>query len=84
MRNLTRALRNVTDWETLGIWLGVEKSKIDEIAQRRSRDPHHCKMDLLAYWLDSTPDASWEGVATVLEEMGMQRVAEEVRTDYCS
>ena len=49
MRDLTRALRKVADWETLGIWLGVDKCKIDEIAQKRSRDLHHCKTDLLAH-----------------------------------
>ena len=84
MRDLTRALRSVTDWETLGIWLGVDKSKIDEIARRRGSDPHHCKMDLLAHWLDNTPDASWENIVTVLEEMDMQRVADEVRTSHCN
>lgn len=84
MMNLTNVLKEVTDWETLGIRLGVEKAKIDEIAQRRNQDPHLCKVDLLAHWLNTDLSASWEKLAKALDEMDLQRVGQKIRASYCS
>lgn len=85
MKNLTIALKDVVDWETLGLYLDVEMSTIETIARDRNhRDPHLCKMDLLNHWLRNDPDPSWEKVAAALDEMERQGVAEKIRRTYCS
>ena len=85
LRDLTGALKEVADWETLGVRLGVSASKSDEIARNRSyRDPHLCKKDLLNHWLENDADPTWEKVAIALEEMDMRNAARKIRTAYCS
>lgn len=84
VRNLTRALQDVTDWETLGVQLGVNPSKIGEIARNHHyRDLHLCKMDLLVHWLQSDGAVSWERMASALDDMNVHNVAENIRMTYC-
>ena len=84
MKNLSGALKDVSDWETLGVRLGVRMPRIREISVKRNRDPHFCKMDLLDHWLTTDLAVSWEKVAIALDEMDFQKIAEEIRTVYCS
>lgn len=83
MRNLSSALKDVPDWETLGIRLGVSTARIKEISISRNREPCLCKMDLLDYWLTTDPDVSWERVATALDEMDVHKIAKDIRITYC-
>ena len=78
IRNLTNALKDVSNWEMLGIQLGVELAQIRQIS---SKNP---KIDLLDLWLKNDPEHSWEKVAGALDEMGMRNVAREIRTACCS
>ena len=83
VRNVTGALREVSDWEALGVRLGVGVAKMREIGRSRNyRDPHLCLADLVAHWLGSDVEASWERVASALEEMGWQVEARDIRTAH--
>ena len=85
VKTLRKALLMVSDWEMLGVRLGINAAKIEEIAN--SHDPTHtllCKRDLLEYWIRSDLDVTWERVATALDEMGMKNDARELRTTYCT
>ena len=86
MKNLIKVLNEVcSDWETLGVKLDVKWSKIKEIAKSRShREPHLCLADLMDFWLGNDVDASWERVATALEEMGKVDLARGIRRAHCS
>ena len=85
MKNLTNALVDVSDWETLGIQLGVKKSKVKEIGiDRNYRSPHLSKIDVLDFWLRNDLVASWEKLAIALDAMDEREAARVVRTTYCS
>lgn len=79
------ALSDVSDWKMLGQKLGICSAKLEEIASDRDhKNPELCKSDLLKYWLTTDSEASWVKVVTALDRIDMQRVAEDIRTIYCS
>ena len=85
VKNLTNALRAVSDWKMLGIQLGVKMQQISDIHYRnRDGGLNLCKADLLNHWLTNEPKPSWEKVAMALDEMDMTDVTREIRTAYCS
>ena len=58
-------------------------SKIKEIERENCRSTFRCKADLLDYWLGNDSKASWERVATALDEMDMHVIGNEIRSNYC-
>lgn len=86
MNNLTSALTDIQDWETLGLRLDVTWSTIKRIAKESnsSGGPHLCRASLLDHWLRNDAAPSWEKVASALEEMDRRDVARKVRAAYCS
>lgn len=83
MNNVTAALKDIPEWQKVGVLLGIKWSKIKEI-MGHNHDPWVCKADLIDYWLESDLQASWEKFALALEEMEKMVDAEKVRTTYCS
>ena len=57
MKNLLSALQPVTDWDLLGIFLNIPKSRRDEITG---------KEDMLQEWLLLHPCPSWKLIAWAL------------------
>ena len=86
VNTLTSILKDVSaEWEKLGLELGVKWSKIKQIARSRNHaDPQLCMADLLDCWLRSGCDASWEKVASALDEIEIRDVALMIRKTYCS
>ena len=76
--NVLRAVREVKDTDRLGIYLGVPKSKRQEIASQFSSVPQQRKA-LINYFIDHDPVASWRVVIVALEWMEEKRVADELR-----
>jgi len=62
-------LKEVSEWESLGAFLGVKKYKLNDIQVERRGKLSLCKMDLFDQWLRSDVNASWEMVARALESM---------------
>lgn len=83
IEHLINSLKEVTDWETLGIGLGLTTTKVEEIA-RKHREPHVCKKDILDHWLRNDAEPSWEKVAMALVEMDRRDVARKIREVYCN
>lgn len=76
IKDLINALRDVTNWERLGQELGVRQAKLQEIAMARGyRNPHSLKTDMLTCWMRNDCGASWEKLATALDEMGHSKAA---------
>ena len=86
VNTLTSILKDASaEWEKLGLELGVKWSKIKQIAESRNHaDPLLCMADLLHCWLRSDCDASWEKVASALDEIEVRDVALKIRKTYCS
>ena len=83
VNTLTSILKGVSEWEMFGLELGVEWAKIKAIRIiRRDMNPHLCMADLLDHWLEHNLEASWEGVITALEEIGMACLARDIREKY--
>ena len=83
-QNVTAALRTLTDWHSLGVRLGVEKSRLDAIkidyAQwgvTRQRD------EVISVWLCSDTQASWSKLGRALVDMELNVLAEEIWSQYC-
>ena len=80
-QNVTAALRTLTDWHSLGVRLGVEKSRLDAIkidyAQwgvMRQRD------EVINVWLCSDTQASWSKLCRALVDMELNVLAEEIQS----
>ena len=73
----------MNDWYSLGVALLVPVSKLKEI---KSSSPQEgiaqWRIDLLQYWLDSTPTASWSDIITALEKIGHHTLSARLRTKY--
>ena len=81
--NVLRAVREVKSTNDLGFtglrhWLGVPKSKREEIESQFSSVPQQRKA-LINYFIDHDPVASWRAVIVALERMGEKRVADDIR-----
>ena len=61
----------MNDWYSLGVALRVPPSKLKEIRQSAPQEGiQYWRIELLQYWLDSTPSASWRDIVTALEKIG--------------
>ena len=83
IHQLTEELAGMNDWYSLGVALLVPVSKLKEI---KSSSPQEgiaqWRIDLLQYWLDSTPTASWSDIITALEKIGHHTLSARLRTKY--
>ena len=77
VRDLVNDVRSVSNWELLGLQLGVEQHELEVIDVSENRIPNK-KMKMFQVWLKSNPGASWDDLVRALEVMGEKRVAGEV------
>ena len=75
--NLVDVLQKVTDVDNLGLHLGVPKHKLDEIRQDFHTTEER-KREMLQFWLNHTPNPTWERVTTALRAMGKLAIANAV------
>ena len=70
MDQLLELTTPVTEWETLGVKLGLEVSILDDIrVTHQARGVNICKMHMFNKWLNKFPEASWDTVINALKEM---------------
>ena len=81
LKNLTSALREVDDWQGLGIQLDIDYHELKKLAKVHSTI-EECKYAMLQLWLDSDTQTSWKKVISALSEMKLNRVAEEIKRKY--
>ena len=81
LKNLTNALRDVDDWEDLGIQLDIKYHELKKFASEH-QGTEKCKRAMLQFWLDHETEASWDKVISALYYMKLNRVAEEVKRKY--
>ena len=78
-KNVLRAVWEVKDAESLGLWLGVAHSKQDEIKRQFSNDPQERKKAYINYAMDHDPAASWRRVIVALDQMREKEAADKIR-----
>ena len=68
-------------WFMFGIALGVPLIKLREIEASYTREGR-CMLEMIQYWLDTTPAACWEQVARALEQVNQLTLAATIRQKY--
>ena len=79
--DLSSELRAVTNWQRLGINLGLPTDELKQIELDYPGNERR-KQELLDLWLRRKPDAGWRDVVRALKQMGENRVAEKIRQEY--
>ena len=73
----------MNDWYSLGVALRVPPSKLKEIRQSAPQEgTQYWRIELLQYWLDSTPSTSWRDIVTALEKIGQRTLSARLREKY--
>ena len=72
MENVREVMVEVGDWKSVGIWLDVPYSKQQVILQQSSTE-REMSLALGDYWVNTDPDASWEGLAGALYQKEEER-----------
>ena len=76
-----KELKEVSDWESLGVYLGVSHATLETVKQESDK-VNIRKYKMLAEWLKSTPKASWEDVVSALTIMDENCVAQVIKEKY--
>ena len=83
VKNLSSELTTITNWYQLGLYLNLQTHDLSKIQQDHA---HHGNdrqmMEMLALWLRRTPNATWGDVVNALQQMGENRVAENIRQKH--
>ena len=82
MRNIVLALREVTNWRSVGVALEIKPYKLEEIRLNRMNDVQQCKFSLIDHWLRTDLEASWRKLASALDEAGEHTSANRIRAKY--
>ena len=81
-KTLASELKAVTaDWYQLGLNLGLETSELKKI-RRDIQGSDQQMLETLDLWLRRVPNASWMNLVDALQQMGENRVAEDIRQKY--
>ena len=78
---LVRELCKVTEWDVLGIYLGLDESEITEI-ERDHQSNARRRIAMLAKWMEKDVDVSWEKVIDALESLPQIRLANQLKEKY--
>ena len=80
---LVRELNKVSQWDVLGIYLGLEENEIEEI-ERDHHDTARRRIVMLGKWMEKDVNASWEKVIEALKAMSQMRLASQLKEKYCT
>ena len=81
MLNHLNEVRN--EWFMIGIALGVPLTKLREIEASYTKEgTMRCMLEMVQYWLDTTPAACWEQVARALEQVNQLTLAATIKQKY--
>ena len=73
----------MTDWYSLGIYLDIQTSVILKQIEGQYKDPVRCKTEVIEFWLDNDPEATWNKLAHAVEDMGGHaKVVETLRANH--
>ena len=71
------------EWFMIGIALGVPLTKLREIEASYTKEgTMRCMLEMVQYWLDTTPAACWDQVARALEQINQLTLAATIKQRY--
>ena len=83
VKNLLTACKNVSDWQQLGIQLGLTMAQLDNIYQTcLARGPVILKGHMFDVWLKNSPGASWTDLVKALRAIGDNTLASDIERVY--
>ena len=78
VENVTRVWEKVGDWYWVVVSLNIPQSKRGEISRQHSSEREkRCAAGV--YWLQTSPDVSWERLAGALYYLGEEEAVEAVK-----
>ena len=84
--DVKKFLKDVVDWQSLGLELGLLYPTLKRIKKEQHGDISDCMMEMLAAWLQQQDNVSRKGVPSwsvlrrALEEIGEHQLASEIST----
>ena len=84
MFEIKMALKNLTDWQSLGLALGLLYPSLEKIEEEQRGVIEKCKTKMIAAWLQQHDNVSkkgvpsWSVLRTVLREIGEIQLADEI------
>ena len=80
MQLLVRSVAKVNDWFTLGVYLGLEKTDLNDIhTTYHMNGVNRLKIEMFDKWLKRCPTASWDDVIDALIDLDEVTAADRVR-----
>ena len=80
---LVQELNKVTNWQLLGLCLGLDMAEIDEI-ERDHPNTSRKRMEMFEKWMRKQINPSWEMVVEALKKTPELRLADQLRVKYCT
>ena len=73
-----------TDWEFIGLGLGVDKDKLNDIDSTWSKNKKKL-LEMLTLWLNAGKDTTWNAIVQVLRKdmVGRNNLADDIEKRYC-
>ena len=81
MAAVKTALKNLNDWQSLGLDLGLYYPTLERIEEEQQRVIEKCKTKMIAAWLrrqDNASNPSWEQLRTSLVNIGEKELADKI------
>ena len=88
MFEIKMALKNLTDWQSLGLALGLLYPTLEKIEVEEFRTIEKCKTKMIAAWLQQQDNVSkkgvpsWSVLQTALGKIGEIKLFDEILDQY--
>ncbi len=87
MHTVNSALHTAADvWYNLGLELGVDPNRLDEISSRKNGSDKDNMRAMLKNWLQTSPSRTWTDICNALRDELVARnvLADAIERNYCS
>ena len=82
--DMMNALLDISsEWYEMGLRLGLNPGKLDNIRESYHYDVEKCMIELIKKWLDFFPEGSWRDVVVALVGLGKHALALQVAQKHC-
>ena len=78
---ISSELKTVTKWHQLGINLGLQTYELERI-EKDYQGNERRQLQMLELWLQRSPTTPWGDLASALQQMGQNTVAEGIRQKH--
>ena len=77
-KNIHSALKDLVDWKSLAIQLGMSATKVKEIDVNNQGQVADCRREMIQFWLQSDTSCSWQKLIGALKSTDHSALAEEI------